>query len=125
MKKIYDRKVYAAKLEIGDRVLVRSVGLKGTHKLADKWEHSPYCILSIPQQDIPVYRVQKEDGHGPIRTLHRNMLLQFNCLPLSKEVQIGQKPRSKPKVGKSIPESSSSSPSSSDESDSYERYIIP
>ena len=36
MKEIYDRKISAAKLEVGDRVLVRSVGHKGTHKLADK-----------------------------------------------------------------------------------------
>ena len=53
------------------------------------------------------------------------MLLQLNTLPILEDVQNRPKPRSKPRVGKNIPESSSSNPSTSDESDSYERYIIP
>ena len=53
----YDLKVGEATLDVGDRVLVRLVGLKGKQKLADKWERTPYMVVSIPNDNIPVYRV--------------------------------------------------------------------
>ena len=37
-KTAYDQRVRGAVVETGDRVLVRSVGLKGPQKLANKWE---------------------------------------------------------------------------------------
>ncbi len=76
----FDKKVHSSKLEPGDRVLVRKVGLKGKNKLADKWEEQPYLIQSVSDNDIPVYHVQAEDGKGPVRVLHRNMLLPFNAI---------------------------------------------
>ncbi|KAL5011209.1 hypothetical protein ScPMuIL_011709, partial [Solemya velum] len=78
-KKNYDRKVRESILEVGDRVLVRNVGLKGKQKLADKWAKDPHVVIAIPIDDIPVYEVQKELGNGPVRTVHRNMLLPFTC----------------------------------------------
>ena len=80
-KKYYDHKVRTNKLEVGDRVLVRKVGLKGRNKLADKWEEETYLILKVSDNDIPVYKVRLESGKGPVQTLHRNMLLPFNCIP--------------------------------------------
>ena len=76
----FDQKVHGSKLEPGDRVLVRKVGLKGKNKLADKWDEQPYLIQSMPDNDLPVYRVQAENGKGPVRVLHRNMLLPFNVI---------------------------------------------
>ena len=32
-------------------------------------------VLKQPNSDIPVYVVQRENGTGPKRTLHRNLLL--------------------------------------------------
>ncbi|MCG8048682.1 MAG: RNase H-like domain-containing protein, partial [Candidatus Thiodiazotropha endolucinida] len=75
----YDLKVREATLDIGDRVLVRLVGLRGKQKLADKWEKSPYIVRSKPNDSIPVYKVQKESDESCIRTLHRNMLLPFSA----------------------------------------------
>lgn len=63
-KENYDQKVKFAKLEIGDRVLVRKVGIQGKHKLADKWESEVYIIRSIPNPDIPVFRVKSESGES-------------------------------------------------------------
>ena len=40
----YDLKVRYSKLEVGDRVLVRKVGIKGKHKLADKWDSEVYTV---------------------------------------------------------------------------------
>ena len=59
----YDLKVREATLDVDDRVLVRLVGLKGKQKLADKWERTLYTVVSIPNDNIPVYRVQKEMFH--------------------------------------------------------------
>ena len=80
-KQYYDQKAGSAALEPGDRVLVKNVGIRGKHKIADRWEQSPYVVLSQPNKDIPVYVVQAESGEGPKRTLHRNLLLPYFALP--------------------------------------------
>ena len=86
-KKFYDRKVRSAVLAPGDRVLVRSVGLKGMQKLADRWSAEVYVVVDQPHEDIPVYRVKQETGRGGCKTLHRNLLLPVQNLPLSNQVQ--------------------------------------
>ena len=53
----YDVRVREATLDVGDRVLVRQVGLKGKHKLADKWQKDPFIVVGIPTNNIPVFRV--------------------------------------------------------------------
>ena len=77
----YDKEVRENKLLVGDRVLIRNLGLTGKHKLADKWEQKPYIVLEQPLSDIPVFKVRREDGTGRIKTLHRNQLLPFTSLP--------------------------------------------
>lgn len=59
----------------GDRVLVRVVSFDGKHKIQDRWEDHPYIIINQPNNEIPVFKVRREDGQGRIRTLHRNLLL--------------------------------------------------
>ena len=59
-KGYYDYKVRYMKLEVGDRVLVKNVGLHGKQKLADLWEHCPYVVKSQPVPAIPVYEVYKK-----------------------------------------------------------------
>ena len=81
-KKHYDIRVRGSVPEIGDLVLVKLVGLTGKHKLADKWETEPYRIIGKPDASMPVYVVQRSDGVGKERTLHRNMLFPL-ALPLS------------------------------------------
>ena len=80
-KQQYDVRVRDAVLHVGDRVLVRTVGLKGKQKLADKWEDEIYVVRTQPNADIPVFVVQREDGSGKRRTLHRNLLLPIGNLP--------------------------------------------
>ncbi len=78
-----DSRVRIRTLDVGDRVLVRNVLLRGKNKLADKWEHDPYIVREIPNNEVPVYRVRKESGKGSVRTLHRNLLLPFMSIPCS------------------------------------------
>lgn len=79
-KSRFDRKVTPSTLNIGDRVLVRNVRLRGKHKLADRWEPEVY-VISRCAGDLPVYIVKPESCEGPTRTLHRDLLLPCGYLP--------------------------------------------
>lgn len=76
----YDKFVRASTLHKGDRVLVRSVRLRGKNKLADKWEGVVYVVID-QHGDLPVYKVCPETQTGPTRTLHRDLLLPCGTLP--------------------------------------------
>ena len=80
-KAYYDQTVHENKLDVGDRVLVEKLGIKGKHKIADKWEAEPDIIMDQPISDIPVFSVKREDRQGHLRMLHRNQLLPFSGLP--------------------------------------------
>ncbi|MCU7858926.1 MAG: DDE-type integrase/transposase/recombinase, partial [Candidatus Thiodiazotropha sp. (ex Lucinoma kastoroae)] len=131
----YDSKVRESTVDIGDKVLIRNVGLKGKHKLADKWAKDPYVVVGKPDENIPVFKVQKETGTGPIKTLHRNMLLPFSSIPTLSEVGgslLSNKedlPREKEKKTKQKSFISSvakeSSESDSDSDGTVPRYVIP
>ena len=125
-KQYYDNKVRFSKLEIGDRVLVRLLANKGKCKLSDKWEKDPYVVLDIPHDDIPVYKVQRSSGKGPIRFLHRNLLLPFMYLSDDDETsEIPQTTSKRSKNSKKRPDSgSTSSCSDSESSDSDGDQIL-
>lgn len=81
-KRRYDTRVREAKVAVGDKVLVKMVGIRGRHKLADRWCRDVYVVISQPNPDIPVFRVRKEFARGPVRTLHRNLILPLSGIPL-------------------------------------------
>ena len=81
-KEHYDVRTRENVLETGDRVLVRKTGFQGKHKLADRWEPEVHIVVRRVNQDIPVYEIRPERSSGRNRTLHRNMLLPCNHLPL-------------------------------------------
>ena len=68
-----------------DRVLVRNVGVRGKHKIADRWEEEVFVVLGKPDPEIPVYTVKQENGKGRTRVLHRNLLLPINHVPPAKQ----------------------------------------
>ena len=41
----FDQKVTTSVLEVGDRVLVRNVRIRGKQKLMDKWESDVYVVI--------------------------------------------------------------------------------
>ena len=93
-KKVYDAKIRESILQVGDRVLVRKLGIKGKKKLENRWEESPCVVKAHPH--IPVYVIQREDGSGKERVLHRNLLRSLSTIPiqnrrkLKKVVQIDE-----------------------------------
>ena len=62
--KYYDKKNRYAVLQPGDRTLIQNMGLQGRQKLADKWQKQPYIVTSQPIPDIPIYEVQRKNGHS-------------------------------------------------------------
>ncbi|KAK7503344.1 hypothetical protein BaRGS_00005265 [Batillaria attramentaria] len=88
---LLDTSAYAAELHVGDRVLVRKLGIRVESKISDKWEKDVYVVLSKVEV-LPVYTVQIEKGSGPKRTLHRKYLLPIGML--DSEIRIGREPPS-------------------------------
>lgn len=66
-KRNYDVKIKSSVLKPDDLVLVKIVAFDGRHKLTDKWENDPFVVINQPSDDIPVYRVKKQNGEGKIR----------------------------------------------------------
>ena len=59
-KKRHDVRVKQNDLQKGDRVLVRNLGFKGPHKLADRWNDTVHVVLERKNPDMPVYRLKPE-----------------------------------------------------------------
>jgi hypothetical protein len=92
-KKRYDRRVRGATVAVGDRVLVKNVGLRGKQKLANKFEDQIYVVQDQPDHNVPVFVVETESGRKNRRVLHRNLLLPVNFLPL----EVGERPKPTPR----------------------------
>ena len=45
-------------------MLLKNVGLKGKHKIADKSQQEPFAVLERPNPDIPVYRIKRGAGQS-------------------------------------------------------------
>ncbi|MCG8076953.1 MAG: DDE-type integrase/transposase/recombinase, partial [Candidatus Thiodiazotropha taylori] len=85
-KKHYDASARNSVLTPGDLVLVKNVGIRGKHKIADRWEHDPYVVISQPNDDIPVYEIQRQNTRSrKTKLLHRTLLLPFMGLPRIEE----------------------------------------
>ncbi len=120
-KGIYDRKMRGFTLSPGDRVLVREVGHKGPHKLANRWSSGVYLVTDQPDKNTPVYRVKPEHGKG-VRTLHRNMLLPVGFL--SPEIELSKKQKTVTRASSCERESATDPESeSTDFEDSFERFL--
>lgn len=88
-KQRYDMKVRETILEVGDHVLVKNVGVRGKHKIADRWSRTVYKVVKHIN-DSPVYVVAPVHSDGPERTLHRDLLLPCGFLAPSIEAEVNQ-----------------------------------
>ncbi|XP_057707840.1 uncharacterized protein LOC130926733 [Corythoichthys intestinalis] len=82
-KRHYDSRVRTSVLCPGDRVLVRNLTPRGgTGKLRNHWEEDIHIVIRQVGENNPVYEIKPEKGRGRTRTLHRNLLLPCDHLPL-------------------------------------------
>ena len=109
-KRDYDLKVRGVTLNINDKVLVRRLGDRGPHKLANRWEDSIYTVIGHPNPDIPVFVVKSDEGQ--IRTLHRNLLL-----PIAADIASDHVPN--------LPDVSSTPPGATPVSDAVQQRVRP
>ena len=77
--------------------------LRNKHKLADKWESTLYKVLK-QIGDLPVYKVQPIDGDGPVRTLHRDLLLSCGDLVEPEDVEADKPKVKRPRTRRSPPQ---------------------
>lgn len=68
----YNKTVRGQNIQNGDYVLLKNVGLKGKHKIADKWDEDMFLVVDQPNPDIPVYKIRRG---STTKTIHRNLLL--------------------------------------------------
>ena len=71
-------------------MLVRNLRLRNKHKLADRWEPTIY-VVTKQRADLPVYSVKPEKEEGPLRTLHRDLLLPCGFLPETEREELEMK----------------------------------
>jgi transposase InsO family protein len=125
-QKTYQPTVRGVMPQVGDLVLIKNVGLKGKHKLADRWKSDVYKIVDKPNPELPVFTVQLESGKGPKKVLHRNLLLLL-LLPMQEVEKTGTDnyvPKPKPKL-KQQPNADLPTSSDSEETDEDEIILVP
>ena len=77
----YYYKVWCAKLEVGDKVLLKHTAFKGKHKIQDQWESTIYEVVQQPLGKLPVFQNQSTEGDD-MKVAHRNLLLPLITDPL-------------------------------------------
>ncbi|PIK37505.1 hypothetical protein BSL78_25660 [Apostichopus japonicus] len=103
----YDKRVHCTFLSPGDRVLVKNMAPhEGPAKLRPYWEEHIYIVIKQLLPDVPVYELTPERGKGRKRTLHRNLLLPCDSLPLEEPQPVSRKTKKvKPKKSQNLTES--------------------
>lgn len=87
-KQGYDKKMYGTDLQPGSRVLVRKCRERGgPGKLRSFWVDRIHVLTEQKYEGGPVYVVKPEYGPEEGRTLHRNLLLPCNFLPVEHDQQ--------------------------------------
>ena len=87
----YDLNAKSIALHPNDGVLVRNLSDRGgPSKLRSYWEKEIHRVFRRKDNLSPVYEIQRENGSGSIRVLHRNLLLPCNELLMDTDAALQQ-----------------------------------
>lgn len=84
-KRQFDKKVKGPAIAEGDRVLLANKTERGKKKLADKWASALYEVVRKDAK-LPIYQIRRI-GTGEEKTVHRNLIMQANFLPLDTDCE--------------------------------------
>ena len=48
--------------------------MQGCNKIQDAWSSTPYRVLELPDKNGAVYAVERADGTGDLRQVHRTAM---------------------------------------------------
>lgn len=82
IRRLFERRVNFKSLDIGDRVLLRNLGLRGKHKLESKWSRAPFVVVG-KMPNLPLFKIKRGDGAPSTKTVHRDHLL-----PIGQHVRV-------------------------------------
>ena len=105
-KEHYDKRAKAAKLEVGDQVLVRNLREKtGKPKMRSFYEENLFEVVEV-RDNVPVYKIRNVNKPRDIRVVHRNKLLKVDELPkdIFQEQKESKQPEKKKQKGSKQPE---------------------
>lgn len=74
----HDRKAKAAKMIVGDKVLVKILAFDTMHKIQNRFEADTYEVIAQPNSEVPVFDIKSPEGS--IRRIHRNHLFQLGFI---------------------------------------------
>lgn len=92
--------------------------MRGKHKISDKWEATVHVVVRRAGT-LPVYTVKPENREGPLRTLHRDLLLPCGYLPTEDGHPVPQSRKRGPSTR------ANPSPDETTPSDEEEDVVIP
>lgn len=73
-KERHDQHVREVPLQVGQHVYCRDLGVRGRHKLHDKWSSVLYQVLKAPSGDGAGYTIAPVEALHRAWQVHRNML---------------------------------------------------
>ena len=123
-KSSYDMKVFSSTLTPGERILLKKLSERGgTGKLKGYWKSDVYEVVSCHPK-LHIYQIKPGNGGNNIRTVHRNLLMKCNDLPVETQSPYSTVSTSNRKPKKLTNSSSSSDSSCSDSNSEFEHVFV-
>ena len=80
-KRYYDKRAKAVEIVVGDMVLVKNVRERSGGKLKSYWEEALFKVVE-KKDNLPVYTIKNMKKARDVRTVHRNLIMKCDELPL-------------------------------------------
>ena len=69
----HDQRLNDVPVRFGQLVFLRN-RVRGRNKIQDAWSSTPYRVTELPEKDGVVYTVERADGTGDLRRIHRTAM---------------------------------------------------